>query len=468
MAQIYCKYHPDVPARWACRACQINFCSSCVKRSHPRAAPVCPVCWQELENLGAGNAIAPFWQRLPNFFAYPAWPAALIPLLLLSLLSALGVFAFIGIIVQLLVVIAFMKYAYHALEQTALGYLEPPGFAAGGDLVLPFKQVLLLFCFSFANFAIFDLFGRYAYNLTYLLTTLALPASTMVLAVEHSFFSAFNPFMLGRMIRRIGLPYFILFAFLFALSRGAEIAMGLLHGVIPEWAFLPVLNFLGMYFGLIMFTMMGYVIYQYHEVLGFDIEVEPETSDIDEESVTRHPALQESEILIQEGRFEQAAAVLAQQVKANPADLALRQRYHRMLMSAGDVEALSRHCEEYLSLLIRERRMPEAMALYTEVVAQAPGCKPRNPDHISVLAHAFVAAGQPKRALAVLNNFHQTFPSHRDVVANYFLAARIMSERLNQDENARKLLRYLLGQYPQHELVGEIRNYLAVLEKVPG
>ncbi len=413
-----------------------------------------------------GNVITPFWQRLSRFFAYPAHPGALAFLLLLSLFSAFGVFVFIGIIVQILVGIVFMKYAYRALEQTALGYLDPPAIGAGDDLVVPFKQVLLLFCFAVANFAVFNLFGRFAYNLAYLLTTLALPASTMVLAVNRSFFSALNPLMLGSMIRRIGLPYFILFAFLFALSKGAEIAMGMLYGVIPEWAFLPTLNFIAMYFGLIMFTMMGYVIYQYHEVLGFGIAVEPETqAEVEaEETVVLHPALQESKILIQEGRFEQAVDLLRQQIKASPADLGLRQRYHRLLMGSRDIEALLCHGEEYLARLVRARRMPEAMALYRELVTLVPDCKPRDPGYVSLLAHAFIASGQAKLALAVLNNFHTLFPTHRDVVANYFLAARIMAEKLNQDDNARKLLRYLLKQYPQHALAGEIQAYLAVLD----
>lgn len=411
-----------------------------------------------------GNIITPFWQRLPRFFAYPAHSGALVFLLLLSFFSAFGVFAFVGIIVQILVVIVFMKYAYRALAQTALGYLDPPAMGADDDLVVPFKQVLLLFCFAVANFAIFNLFGRFAYNLVYLLTTLALPASTMVLAVNRSFFRALNPFILGSMIRRIGLPYFILFAFLFALSKGAEIAMGMLYGVIPEWAFLPTLNFIAMYFGLIMFTMMGYVIYQYHEVLDFGIAVEPQTQVEAQETVVLHPALQESKILIQEGRFEQAIDLLAQQVNASPADLGLRQRYHRLLMGSRDIEALSRHGEEYLARLVRARRMPEAMVLYRELVALVPDCKPRDPGYVSLLAHAFIASGQAKLALAVLNKFHTLFPTHRDVVANYFLAARIMAEKLNQDDNARKLLRYLLKQYSQHALAGEIQAYLAVLD----
>ena len=43
-----------------------------------------------------------------------------------------------------------------------------------------------------------------------------------------------------------------------------------------------------------------------------------------------------------------------------------------------------------------------------------------------------------------------------------------MAEKFNQDENARKILDYLIGRYPDHALAGEIRGYLNVLERMSG
>jgi len=473
MGQITCKYHTDTPARWVCRSCHINFCASCVTRTHPRAHPQCPVCHQEVDSLGAGNVITPFWRRIPRFFLYPAQPSALMYLIALSVVSVLVPVIPLGFLIELLVLIAFVKYAYVVLEHTARGHLSPPEFSGGtlfDELVLPFKQLMLLFCFSFANFAIFDLFGRFASDLFYLMITVALPASTMVLAVEYSFFAALNPLILGSMIRRIGLPYFVLFFFLLALSGGGQWAMSLLPHWLSPMIYVPLGNLLLMYFSLIMFTMMGYVIYQYHEELGYTIDVEPEAEEV-ERAVAQapvNPQLQEVEILIKEGRFDEALRSLEAKVKASPADLALRERYHRLLVTTQDKERLSRHCGEFISRLMSENKGSRAMEIYADCVRFDPACKPSNGADVHELATQLNARGQSKLALALLNNFHAAFPNHADVVRNYLLAAQIMSEKLNQDDNAKKLLSYLVEKYPDHDLGAEIRGYLDVLQKVSG
>ncbi|MEJ2508631.1 MAG: hypothetical protein P8009_03965 [Gammaproteobacteria bacterium] len=470
MGQITCKYHPDTPARWVCRSCHINFCASCVTRTHPSAHPLCPVCRQEVDSLGVGNVITPFWRRIPRFFAYPAQPSALMYLMALSVISVMVALIPLGFLIELLVLIAFVKYAYVVLEHTARGHLEPPEFSGGtlfDELVLPFKQVMLLFCFSFANFAVYDLLGSFASDVFYVLITVALPASTMVLAVEYSFFAALNPLILGSMIRRIGLPYFVLFLFLFALSTGGQWAMGMLPNWLPALFYVPLGNLVLMYFSLIMFTMMGYVIFQYHEELGYSIDVEPEAKAAGPAaSEPVNPALQEVEILIKEGRFDEALRSLDAKVKASPADWALRERYHRLLVTTQDKERLAAHCPDFISRLVSDKRVPRALEVYADCVRFDPACKPANPNHVHELAAQLNARGQAKLALALLNNFHVAFPSHQDIARNYLLAAQIMSEKLNQDDNAKKLLSYLLEKYPDHPLGPEIRAYLDVLQKV--
>lgn len=472
MGQINCKYHPQIAARWACPSCHINFCPSCVKRTHPRAHPQCPVCGKEVDSLGVANAITPFWRRIPQFFLYPLRPTALIYILALTAVSLLVSVVFVGFIIELLLLIAFVKYGYVVLEHSAKGYADPPSSGGGnllGDLVLPFKQVMLLFCFSFANYAIYDLVGNVASHVFYILVTVALPASTMVLAVEYSFFKALNPVFLATMIRRIGVPYFILFFFLLTLSSGSGIAFDLLRDRLPEIAYVPVLNFLLMYFGLIMFSMMGYVIYQYHEQLGFPIEVEPEGAMPDSEANrTANPALQEIEILLQEGKFTEALNGLEHQIKLSPGDLELRDRLHKLLISLGDKERTRQYDGEYLSRLLAEKKATRAMEVFRECQRLAPDCRPANPAHVHDLAVLLRGNGEYKLVLALLNNFHNTFPNHPDIPRNYLLAAQIMAEKFNQDENARKILDYLIGRYPDHALAGEIRGYLNVLERMSG
>lgn len=474
MSAISCKYHPDHAARWGCHQCHINYCPSCVGTRAGRGAPACPVCEAPLASLGAGNLITPFWHRLPRFFLYPANTVSLVLMLLLSAVTALSSVSFLGFLVQLLVIIVVVKYAYAVLEHTAKGHEAPPDYSGAsltGELELPFKQLLVFFVFAFANFAIYDLFGTVAYATSLLLTLIAIPASVMVLAVEHSFFSAFNPMTLGSMILRIGFPYFILCLFLAFLLGGSEIALHTLRDLVPELAVFPLYNFLWMYFLLIMFAMMGYVIYQYHEELGYPIEVEPEPEEVEEAAANSppgEPLLNRAEILIKEGRFEEALGLLERGAQSAPTDVALRDRLHKLLLARGETDRLLRHGRDYVARLLMEKRPRHAMAVFRDCHALDASCKPASAGAAVQLSQALVANGEPRLALALLSNFHTTYPRAKETPQAYLLAAHIMCDKYNQDAQAMRILDYLLEHYPEHGLIPEIRAYRKTIEAVSG
>ena len=78
MAAINCKYHPSSAARWCCHQCNIDFCNHCAKPQQNARYVLCPVCQSPLQSLGMGNAITPFWLRLPKVFLYPLYLHSLI------------------------------------------------------------------------------------------------------------------------------------------------------------------------------------------------------------------------------------------------------------------------------------------------------------------------------------------------------------------------------------------------------
>lgn len=203
MARIFCKYHPDVPARWICRACQIPFCSRCIPATG-EATPACPICHQAVESLGVGNVIEPFWQRLPAIFA---WPLQRTPLLFMLAISGLWILvafllggSLVGWLIGNVVLYAvFFKYAYVVLENTAQGHLEPEPITWSTiteELGLPFKQLFILFLVIVIDAGLNRIGGSGLLLVGMFLTTLLLPASIMVLAIEHRLLVAINPVIL--------------------------------------------------------------------------------------------------------------------------------------------------------------------------------------------------------------------------------------------------------------------------------
>lgn len=476
MGTITCKYHPRVPARWICLGCDIEFCPACVKMQ-PAAGgaltAVCPACNNPVDSLGAGNVITPFWHRIPRFFVYPANAVSLVYISLLSMIGAVsfGFSLFAGLL-QLVLFIVFLKYAYAVLSHTAKGHLEPPpvtGDMVTQNLEMPFKQLFVFILIGFAYGLIGAFVSAGIADLALVFLILAIPATVMVIAVENSFFKAVNPAVLAAMIRRIGFPYLLLYFFLILLWAGSHILFDLAAGHMPKLALLFLSNFIFMYFLLIMFNMMGYVIYQYHEALGFDIELEYEQEMDDgagQESLPANPVLSEVNVLINEGKVPEALKFLEEKLKTADADPELHDRYHKLLMLSGDGDSLLDHGQRYIGRLIDEGRTKRALDVLRDCYRTDKQFELREADRVYPLASLARDLRDTKLAFALTNGFAKKHPGHPDIPRLYFLAAKILCEELKQDAKAKALLTDLITKYPNHGFTPEMKKYLQLLENL--
>ncbi len=464
MAQIFCKYHPDTPARWVCRHCEINFCRDCID-DKSGGNPSCPVCHRQVESLGAGNVIKPFWQRFPKFFLYPANTSPMI--LLLGLTAAMLFLSLIPFGIWFLVVayFVFLKYAYVALERTAQGILQPPELSyevLGEEMGLPFKQLLIfVIMIFFVNFM--DRVGMGV--LATLLVSLLLPASVMVLAVRHEFFAALNPVLLVDVVRRIGGPYFALWGALYMLLLSEEVAAALLWDILPSMLVIPLANFINLYFMLIMFHLMGYVLYQYHEELGYGI-VE-EYSEVDSRATTVvdavSPGIREVEILFQEGKLDEAKTRLVELIKNEPGNMVYRERLHKLLLNTADEAGMQEYSGDYIVRLMAENRPSEAQRVFSDCYKLNKAFKFGNARQRHQMAELLMKNGQARAALSLLSNLHRDFPEYEGIPDAYLLVATILCETFNEDAKASQVLDFVEKKYPHHPKIAEIKEYRKVL-----
>jgi hypothetical protein len=418
-------------------------------------------------NHSAATEIPPFWQRLPHFFRYPLYWEPLLYMGFLALATLLGFilpapFPFDHALVHLGVWLAFFRYAYKTLDQTAQGWLTPEEHRMrdNADLIyLPYKQCGI-FLVAGLVLALAYAFGSLVLGFVMIFMVLALPASVMTLVITRRFWVALNPLALCNMMRMIGLPYLGLCGFILLLSGGTDALSILLVPLMPVWLWLPALNFVSMYFMLIMFNMMGYVIYQNHHVLGLSANV-PVTVDrqVEENNAVGH--------LIGAGRLEEALAVAyeAYRVAAHD-DVAAHERYHKLLVLTGHNDRMLSHAPSYLSLLLEKNLGDEALALYRFVRERAPALELEQPAQLLRLAEAARRQRNFAEALALIKGFDKRFPRHRDIPSVYFLAASILCENLHQDKDARRILVVLLARYPDHPVCAEAQQLLTVLDKL--
>ena len=444
------------------------------------------MCKRELTSLGSANLIQPFWARLREFFLYPLHLAPLLVVLILSLIAFLLVqvpgwgyrmdFLFWRIPRNLMFalpfVFVFLKYAQSVLEATAHGHLKPKALSGeqlteNGFIVI--KLLMLLVVFNLIEFTALDLFDRVGKNIVGFVLAFATPAAIMVLAMEDKLLSALNPATVGSVMLRIGTPYIILFILFYLLQIARDTMFGLLAGMMNPSLSATVFVFVSMYFYLIMFNMMGYLLYQHHEELGFSIDVEVDEYSDKRKKVTEvevSPELRAVEILIHEGKTEDAVRQLQGVVRNSPTELEARDRLLKLLRLTGDMSIHREQGQSYISYLMSENKLAQAAKVYQSCYEYDNTFKPEKPNERVELGKFLRQNGQAKLAMAVLNNLHKDFPAYDNVPQAYLMVAQMLCEQFNDDARAKQVLQFVLQHYQSHPMAGAVRDYLKIVDDV--
>jgi len=288
---------------------------------------------------------------------------------------------------------------------------------------------------------------------------LVLPASVMTLAYTHSFFSAINPFTLTRLIGRIGWSYGILYVFLLFLNGGASAAYYFLVGDSPDASIFLAL-FFQIYFAWVMYAMMGYVLYQYHEEIGYEVSEEAIEQDEDLTILARFHHLVET------GNYTAAQNELRDIVLQDPDNLDLRMKFHKIVKMAGDNKQLATHGTGLIKRLLEKRKWVDAVNVYLDCVKVEPEFKPEIDIHYLPLAEEMRRMRLYKQAIKLSNGFHQRYPKSEQIPYLYLLVAKIFIEDLSLDEKAKPILSLLQQKYSGHEIAAEVQRYNTFLTRV--
>src|SRR5688572_17505393 len=291
------------------------------------------------------DAIEPFWLRLRQITLYPLQKEALFTISAFALLRILGFLpGSIGTIANLLVAVAVYKYATEVLIATANGRMDAPtGYQTDEEvgwlqvklqagLVVLAVLVMLLLPLPLAIAGIvFIGFG--------------IPGATMSAAIDRNLWHALNPVTWVQIMGRLGGPYFVVGALSFVILMSQLNAQSLLLPFLPTWLGVIVFYFISHYATVVTFHLMGYLIYQYHELLGYEVE---------ERQVIKRPMeagiLADAEQLVRDGNTQAAEELLREEIQTRGAIPAVHDRYRKLLALRGDTEKLLKHGREYLNV----------------------------------------------------------------------------------------------------------------------
>jgi hypothetical protein len=408
--------------------------------------------------------VEPFWRRLGAITTYPLQMAALSTIGIYALFRLVQVLpGLAGSILNLLVQVAVYKYASDVLLATAHGRMKAPEGWANSEETAGWVQVkvqaamIVLIVLAFAALPL-----EFAIAATVFIA-IGQPGAAMSAATDMNFWVALNPLTWLKVMGRLGWPYFLMAILCGLVWLSQANAQALLVPFLPGWLGLIVFYFLAHYATVVNFHLMGYLIYQYRDELGWEVErqvVLKRPQDADQE------LLDQSEALAREGRMAEAEEILRAELATRGASAGVHERYRKLVRLRGDTAALLKHGHDYLNVLVALDQDKKAIELLRECLALDKTFQPTAPDQVQRLARRASELAMPQVALDLVAGFLRQHPRHRDVPHNALISAKILTERMNQEGKAYALLSQVRKAFPEHPATAEVDSYIKFLESL--
>ncbi len=430
----YCKYHPLQAATFCCNTCDTFSCDKCIDIGRERReVNRCFSCENEVESLGATYNAEPFWRRLEQSFRYPLNVQTMVLIIGVSALTALLSYAPFTFLWILILTGAFVRYAFTCLEQSSEGILEAPDIneAYQGGVGLLF-QLLFIFA-SIVGMVIGAgyVLGAPAATFVGVISAIALPAIIINFATSGDLLESLNPLKTFGLIMSVGLPYGLLLAFIMIMSASVGV---LQNSIGDEFTLVNSIlqSIIANYYVIVIFHIMGYMIFQYQGKLGFTArastdEAFTERSDLD--------ALQAKiDVTVKEGEFETAADLFGEAVKKFPTDGPLLHKCFDFLYACKNQEDIVAFAPRYMSYLIKSQSLDKLNLVYKKVLQIAPGFVPKTPELRYALAIECSRVGDSKAVVKLVNGLHKQSPQFEYLVEAYELLASALGDIPNMGE----------------------------------
>ncbi len=409
---------------------------------------------------------------MPRIFSYPISGHSLI---LMAVMAVFGMlFSGPGVINAMLKGLMWLlviKYSFESLKATASGNLKAPpinGKTISDDFGKVFKQGVIYA-------AIFILFGVLSakvgilVGLVFLVTALFfVPSMIILLVTSGSLIHALNPVVFVGLSVRIGWAYFLMNFFLILLgSAPAYLAQYIIRFLPPDFQIL-LFGFAKSFYTIVSYHLMGYVILQYHEKIGYQVNYEDfqDPGAVQYESAESDPdaaVLREVAPLIQDGRLDQAIDVIKKSTEHQSIHgMELSERYYNLLKMRNRKSELLLHGIRHLDVLTGQNQKNKALNVFSECRKLDGEFLPAA-DSLLKLAEWLNETGKTKTAVAAYNLIVKSYPDSPLLPKAYFRVAQIFHDRLMSADKAKKVLSAIKKKYPDHEIMPHVDNFLARL-----
>ncbi|KIQ98373.1 DUF4013 domain-containing protein [Lysobacter sp. A03] len=387
--------------------------------------------------ISPSAAPVPFWQRLRAITSYPLRGAAFSSLLALTLTSLLGLIPVIGLVFTIVVWIGAYKYAFEILRTTADGRMEAPEVVLGTDNGVVIRLIAMQLIFIAVLLLATVVGGPVTGLATIVLIAFLQPGCIMSLAMDGSLPHALNPATPLTLVSRIGWPYMAVFALLFVIQASMFTATVWLAEVMPPVVADLMVSAVSFWALFAAFHLMGYLVYQYHEVLGY---VPTGTESLPGRRSPDTDLLAEAEGYVRDGQLDTALELLRGEIRSRAVGLETHGLYRRLLQQVGNAAGLSEHAREYLNVLVMEKHDRRAIGLLRESLDADSDFVPMHVPMAEQLIERARLSGQKQLALDARLALLRAHPRDPSAPGWALENALQLLERGDRDQEARALL----------------------------
>ncbi len=398
----FCKYHPKDAASWHCANCEVDFCINCVPQNGKDIFPRCTLCRRTLSSLSIAEQIPPFWNKLSYFFTFPFNPTTLTVIFLYALVMALIPEGKIGLMIFALILFPLTEFLFDLMEQVANGE------KLNTDIKRLFNSekkglfIKMLFTIGFITLLVVkstSLIGEWVGYILAAFFILGAPASFIILMMEKMVFSMISPIKISYIIRLFGGAYFRLY-FIAALTVVTSLQFNAAANTNNFLAEL-IANTFSMYLVVVLFSMMGYLVFQHHHELNYSVR----SNNLQSLRTQLPNDMTEVEIFLQEGRFEDAQKLLLDKIAANPLDFKANEKLILLYAIQGNDKHLQKIAEEYFKNLIENNKQSHAADFYTKLSNKSVDFFPAQSANALEMAEQMTNTRQYQTGLSLLSHY---------------------------------------------------------------
>lgn len=413
--------------------------------------------------MSAAITPVPFWHRLRSITLYPLRGAAGVTLFVLTFGSLLGYIPMLGFVLTIVVWLAAYKYSFEILRATADGRDDAPEVAIEISDGTVWRFIGLQFTFLALIIAAALIAGPIGGLVALLAITLMQPGCIISLAIDGSFSQAINPSTALAIMSRIGAPYFAAFGLLFVIQASAGTAADWLSSVMPAVLGHLVAIFFTFWALFATFHLMGYLVWQYHDALGYEPETQRHPKPALHTESRDNALVEQAQALVRDGERDAALALLGEEIGQRVVPLEAHELYRRLLRAGNDRAAIDAHARLYLHLLMSERKERPALNLFRDALQEQPAFTPLETEHGEQLAERARTLGQAQLARDAWLALLRAHPRHDNAPRWAVDAAMLMAERFGQDDAARRLLTSAQARTTDADLLARIDALLRAL-----